>query len=199
MRVSASQHEVSSACNLCLPAVRRHQAPAPRVPALVLIILSLIVSLTIGCAHSTPRMGGDPPARYAMRQRWSQLSSDNAPLQWPPQAPCRPSFFVIGAPKCGTTSLHGYLSSHPQVQPPARKELCYFSRFKRHMQRNRPNAPSNNWDNYVAAFSGRIMTASFEPQARPAVERLRASMKASTPSRRAHSIWARCTRRRRFD
>ena len=34
------------------------------------------------------------------------------------------------------------------------------------MQRNRPNAPSNNWDNYVAAFSGRIMTASFEPQAR---------------------------------
>ena len=32
----------------------------------------------------------------------------------------------VGAQKCGTTWLHGYLSGHPQVQMPALKELHYF-------------------------------------------------------------------------
>ena len=38
-----------------------------------------------------------------------------------------PNFLVIGAPKCGTTSLHHYLSQHPEVYVPQRKELHYFS------------------------------------------------------------------------
>jgi hypothetical protein len=38
-----------------------------------------------------------------------------------------PNFVVIGAPKCGTTSLHHYLSQHPDVYVPKRKELHYFS------------------------------------------------------------------------
>jgi Sulfotransferase family len=38
-----------------------------------------------------------------------------------------PNFVVIGAPKCGTTSLHYYLSQHPEVYVPKRKELHYFS------------------------------------------------------------------------
>jgi hypothetical protein len=38
-----------------------------------------------------------------------------------------PNFLVIGAPKCGTTSLHHYLSQHPEVYVPKRKELHYFS------------------------------------------------------------------------
>ena len=38
-----------------------------------------------------------------------------------------PNFLVIGAPKCGTTSLHHYLSQHPEVYVPLRKELHYFS------------------------------------------------------------------------
>lgn len=35
---------------------------------------------------------------------------------------------VVGAPKCGTTSLYHYLKQHPELYLPARKELHYFSR-----------------------------------------------------------------------
>lgn len=38
-----------------------------------------------------------------------------------------PNFLVIGAPKCGTTSLHHYLRRHPDVYMPPRKELHFFS------------------------------------------------------------------------
>jgi hypothetical protein len=38
-----------------------------------------------------------------------------------------PNFVVVGAPKCGTTSLYHYLGQHPQIFLPARKELHYFS------------------------------------------------------------------------
>ncbi len=38
-----------------------------------------------------------------------------------------PNFVVVGAPKCGTTSLYHYLRQHPQVFLPQRKELHYFS------------------------------------------------------------------------
>ena len=36
-------------------------------------------------------------------------------------------FFVVGAARCGTTSLYNYLSQHPQIYLPAIKELNYFS------------------------------------------------------------------------
>jgi hypothetical protein len=39
----------------------------------------------------------------------------------------RPTFIVIGALKCGTTSLQHYLVQHPQIQMPARKETDFFS------------------------------------------------------------------------
>lgn len=38
-----------------------------------------------------------------------------------------PDFIVIGAMKAGTTSLHSYLRSHPQIGMPRRKELDWFS------------------------------------------------------------------------
>lgn len=38
----------------------------------------------------------------------------------------RPNFFVVGAPKCGTTSLHYYLSQHPQIFMPRHKEPHRF-------------------------------------------------------------------------
>ena len=44
--------------------------------------------------------------------------------------------------------------SRSQVQPPSRKELCYFSHFKRHMQRRRVMA-SSSWELYTKAFAGR--------------------------------------------
>src|SRR5262245_21415535 len=37
-----------------------------------------------------------------------------------------PDFFVVGAPKCGTTALDAYLKQHPDIFIPARKELHYF-------------------------------------------------------------------------
>ena len=40
----------------------------------------------------------------------------------------KPNFFIVGAPKCGTTALYEYLRSHPQVFMPALKEPHYFSR-----------------------------------------------------------------------
>jgi Sulfotransferase domain len=38
-----------------------------------------------------------------------------------------PSFFVIGAAKAGTTSLHSYLAQHPEVQMSATKEPRFFA------------------------------------------------------------------------
>lgn len=41
-----------------------------------------------------------------------------------------PNFFIVGAPKAGTTSLHAYLKRHPEVFMSVRKEPHYFSRFR---------------------------------------------------------------------
>ena len=38
-----------------------------------------------------------------------------------------PNFVVVGAAKCGTTSLFHYLKQHPDVFLPAKKELHYFA------------------------------------------------------------------------
>lgn len=38
----------------------------------------------------------------------------------------RPDFFIIGAPRCGTTALYAYLRRHPDIFMPNRKEPVYF-------------------------------------------------------------------------
>jgi hypothetical protein len=38
-----------------------------------------------------------------------------------------PTFFIIGAPKAGTTSLHQYLDQHPEIQMSAIKEPRFFA------------------------------------------------------------------------
>lgn len=38
-----------------------------------------------------------------------------------------PTFFIIGAPKAGTTSLHSYLDRHPQIQMSVVKEPRFFA------------------------------------------------------------------------
>jgi hypothetical protein len=40
----------------------------------------------------------------------------------------QPNFFLVGAPKCGTTALYQYLRSHPRIYMPAFKEPHYFAR-----------------------------------------------------------------------
>lgn len=39
----------------------------------------------------------------------------------------KPDFLIIGAQKCGTTSLFYYLSQHPDLCLPAIKELQFFT------------------------------------------------------------------------
>jgi hypothetical protein len=43
------------------------------------------------------------------------------------EVPRRPNFFIIGAPKCGTTSLAAWLAEHPQVYMSEPKELDFFN------------------------------------------------------------------------
>jgi len=38
----------------------------------------------------------------------------------------KPDFFIVGAPKCGTTALNAYLTQHPEIFLPKKKELHYF-------------------------------------------------------------------------
>lgn len=43
-----------------------------------------------------------------------------------------PDFIIIGAQRGGTTSLHAYLSAHPQIRTPTTKELHYLTdRYER--------------------------------------------------------------------
>ena len=38
----------------------------------------------------------------------------------------KPNFFIVGAPKCGTTAFNDYLKSHPDIFIPDVKELHFF-------------------------------------------------------------------------
>ncbi|HEX3236562.1 MAG TPA: sulfotransferase [Gemmatimonadales bacterium] len=40
----------------------------------------------------------------------------------------KPGFFIVGAPKCGTTALYEYLRTHPNIFMPRIKEPHYFAR-----------------------------------------------------------------------
>lgn len=60
----------------------------------------------------------------------------------------QPNFFIIGAPKCGTTALYTYLSEHPNVFMPRVKEPHYFaSDFPAHQIVSTPSQ-------YSALFEG---------------------------------------------
>lgn len=39
----------------------------------------------------------------------------------------KPNFFIVGAPKCGTTALYEYLRPHPNIFMPALKEPHFFA------------------------------------------------------------------------
>lgn len=60
----------------------------------------------------------------------------------------RPDFFIVGAPKCGTTAMARYLRDHPQIFMPVAKELHYFGADLDY-RRRRPTTAE-----YLAAFAG---------------------------------------------
>ncbi|MFO1429202.1 MAG: sulfotransferase domain-containing protein [Candidatus Competibacteraceae bacterium] len=58
----------------------------------------------------------------------------------------RPDFFIVGAPKCGTTALYEYLRQHPDIFMPELKEPHYFSSDLHPLYR------TTGLDNYLALF-----------------------------------------------
>ena len=65
-----------------------------------------------------------------MEYDWSRLTLPNIHrLLYPESKENKmsiPNFFIIGAPKCGTTALFSYLSQHPNVFVPKWKEPGFF-------------------------------------------------------------------------
>ena len=58
-----------------------------------------------------------------------------------------PSFFIIGAPKCGTSAMFQYLKTHPGIFTPVEKEVNYFS-----SDLYPKGPPISNKDAYISLF-----------------------------------------------
>jgi len=64
-----------------------------------------------------------------------------------------PNLFIVGAPKCGTTAMHTYLSQHPEIYMSIEKEPFYF-----HVVGEGENSPQyhryrGNREKYLSLFS----------------------------------------------
>jgi hypothetical protein len=64
-----------------------------------------------------------------------------------------PNFFIVGAPKCGTTALYSYLKDHPDVFMPERKEPRYFG-FDYHRRQINNFHHIESEAEYLALFDG---------------------------------------------
>ena len=86
-----------------------------------------------------PRVGGAPAGRrdrpasaaaHVVSMAPDAIGRDRvargAGLLVSPPVPRRPDFFILGAPKCGTTALSEYLRQHPRVFVSRPKEPHYF-------------------------------------------------------------------------
>jgi hypothetical protein len=67
-----------------------------------------------------------------------------------------PNFFLIGAPRCGTTSLAGYLADHPKVLFSEPKEPKLF-----HTDFHRDHRLVDDLEDYLDMFGGRARMASY--------------------------------------
>jgi hypothetical protein len=74
------------------------------------------LSSTALASPSASRAGGDGVAAADGARRHA------------PRTGKLPNFFIVGAAKCGTTSLYAYLKQHPQVFMPVHKEPLHFAR-----------------------------------------------------------------------
>jgi hypothetical protein len=66
----------------------------------------------------------------------------------------RPNFFIVGAPKAGTTAMYAYLAMHPDVFMPERKEPSYFAADLDERTRGADRWFVRDLDAYLALFSG---------------------------------------------
>ncbi|MGH7963931.1 MAG: sulfotransferase domain-containing protein [Candidatus Binatia bacterium] len=69
-----------------------------------------------------------------------------------------PDFIIIGAQRCGTTSLHRYLTEHPCIAPAFRKEVHFFDKnFPKGPAWYREHFPSRLYKHYLKKVHGREM------------------------------------------
>ena len=54
---------------------------------------------------------------------------DDLSQESPPWGMCRPGFIIIGAGKCGTSSLYHYITGHDRVLPASEKQIHYFKYY----------------------------------------------------------------------
>jgi hypothetical protein len=59
----------------------------------------------------------------------------------------KPDFFIVGAPKCGTTAMNDYLKQHPEIFIPEAKELHFFGTD---LEFNRPRRTQEEYLSYFA-------------------------------------------------
>ncbi len=64
------------------------------------------------------------------------------------RATTRPNFFIVGAPKCGTTAMYEYLRQHPDIFMSEVKEPHFFA-----SDTTGPRAKLYNLDQYLALFA----------------------------------------------
>jgi len=62
----------------------------------------------------------------------------------------KPNLFIVGAPKCGTSSMHAYLQAHPEIFMSTPKELHYFGRD---LPQPRPTASLGEYLTYFSAIA----------------------------------------------
>ena len=98
-------------------------------------------------------------------------------------APLRalPDFLIVGAPRCGTTSLYHHLSRHPHVMPAHVKEIQFFQYlFRRGTSYYRSFFPLRRTLRRADAPRGRSITGEASPTylygGPPAVERVRSTV-----------------------
>src|SRR5262245_19881829 len=78
-----------------------------------------------GVVHTLAKRGGRLwKARRACRQFGSTLLLQTRLISGASRM--LPELVILGAQKAGTTSLFNYLSQHPRVRPPIKKEVHYF-------------------------------------------------------------------------
>ncbi|NLF38082.1 sulfotransferase domain-containing protein [bacterium] len=61
----------------------------------------------------------------------------------------KPDFFIIGAPRCGTTAMYAYLAQHPDVFMASEKESHHFA-----TDLLPPDDPQRSRDAYLELFNG---------------------------------------------
>jgi hypothetical protein len=65
-----------------------------------------------------------------------------------------PDFFIVGAPKCGTTAMSDYLGQHPEIGMSAQKESQYFATDMRQRFAVKKGPAWYTPEEYLALFAG---------------------------------------------